>query len=232
MNSLRALRMSAFVVAIAGLFANAPVEAGRIRGDVRIPPAGGTPAKRANRYPGRADAIAPSQAAAPSLRDAVVFVSVAPAGVKLPHVRPDKKDEALRPELGQRGQAFVPRVVAIEVGTTVEFPNHDPIYHNVFSVSPTRRFDLGKYPQGHSRHVRFDKPGLVNVYCDIHSDMAAFVYVFEHGAFAQPAEDGTFALPSLRSGDYTVTLWHPDFGERSQRVHVPDDGDVTVALSF
>ena len=82
------------------------------------------------------------------------------------------------------------------------FENRDRIYHSVFSVSTTRRFDLGKYPKGHSRSVTFPKAGVVNVYCDIHSDMAAFVLVTPNHAYAQPAADGGYALPNLPAGKY------------------------------
>ena len=125
---------------------------------------------------------------------------------------------------------FSPRVLAIQVGTTVEFPNRDPIYHNVFSVSPAKRFDLGKYAQGHSRRVRFDKPGLVNVYCDIHSDMAAWVYVVPHHVFAQASASGRFALPDVPAGHYTLVAWHPDHGEKTFEVDVPAKGDATVTV--
>jgi plastocyanin len=136
------------------------------------------------------------------------------------------------PRLAQRGQSFVPRVLAIAAGTRVDFPNQDPIYHNVFSLSPARRFDLGKYPRGSSRQVIFPKPGLVNVYCDIHKDMEAFVLVLPHHGFARPSASGDYKLPDLPAGSYLVRAWHPDLGERATTVNVPKTGDVTADLSF
>jgi hypothetical protein len=121
-------------------------------------------------------------------------------------------------------------VLAIQVGTTVDFPNRDPIYHNVFSVSPAKRFDLGKYAQGHSRRVRFDKAGVINVYCDIHSDMAAWVYVVPHHVFAQANAAGRFTLPELPAGTYTLKAWHPDRGEQTVTVDVPARGDAPVTI--
>jgi hypothetical protein len=114
----------------------------------------------------------------------------------------------------------------------VDFPNLDPIYHNVFSLSPVRRFDLGKYPRGHSRQVTFPKPGLVNVYCDIHSDMEAFILVLPNHAFARPTRAGEFTLPDLPAGRYILKAWHPDLGERSETVEVPATGDVTADVEF
>jgi hypothetical protein len=108
----------------------------------------------------------------------------------------------------------------------------DPIYHNVFSPSPLKRFDLGKYPRGESRAVTFNRPGVVNVFCDIHSDMEAFVLVLPHHAFTQPDADGRYALPALPPGHYVVRAWHPDLQEIRREVDVPESGDLQVDLSF
>jgi plastocyanin len=136
------------------------------------------------------------------------------------------------PKLAQRGQAFDPRVVVVAAGGTVEFPNLDPVYHNVFSVSPPRRFDLGKYPRGQSRSITFTRPGQVNVFCDIHSDMAGFVLVVPNRHWARPAADGSFELAGLPPGRYRVRAWHPDFPQRALQVDVPDSGDVSLDVSF
>ena len=101
-----------------------------------------------------------------------------------------------RAVLDQRNEAFVPYVLAVTVGSTVDFPNSDRVYHNVFSLSKPRRFDLGRYPKGRSRSVRFDQPGVVRVFCEIHSHMNAFILVFAHRYFAATDADGT--LPHRR----------------------------------
>ena len=98
--------------------------------------------------------------------------------------------------MDQRNETFVPHVLAVRTGTIVDFPNSDRIYHNVFSLSPTRRFDLGRYAVGRSKAVRFDRPGVVRVFCDIHSHMSAFILVFSHRYFAVTQPDGTFQLPA------------------------------------
>lgn len=231
MNVSRRARFPRALVGAAGLVllvpaARAvPAAAGTIRGQVEL--SGGTAhAAKLNPYPGRANALpgGAAPAAAGGVTETVVFVDKLPAGLAVP------APPAGRPELEQRGQAFGPRVLAIQQGTTVEFPNRDPIFHNVFSVSPARRFDLGKYPKGQSRRVRFDKPGLINVYCDIHSDMAAYIYVVPHHVFARPNAAGKFSLPELPAGTYTLRTWHPDHDEQSQVVQVPATGDVTVTV--
>jgi plastocyanin len=203
-----------------------PAGAAVLRGTLSVPAA--PPAAHAmNAYPGHAGAMA-SHRMAPrgAVNDAVLWIERIPAAA----------ESALalaplpRPKLAQKDQCFMPRVVSVAVGGVVDFPNQDPIYHNVFSVSTTRRFDLGKYPRGQSRSVTFPKPGVVNVYCDIHSDMAAFVLVAPNHAYAQPSPDGAWALPDLPPGRYTLHAWHPDFGTVDREVDLA--ADRTLALSF
>ena len=129
-----------------------------------------------------------------------------------------------RATVDQRGETFVPHVVAVEAGTQVDFPNSDEIYHNVFSLSPVTAFDLGRYEAGRSKSVRFDRPGIVRVFCDIHSHMSAFVLVFSHRFFTVTDEDGNYRLDGLMPGTYTVTAWHERFGTVSQSMQIPESG--------
>jgi fermentation-respiration switch protein FrsA (DUF1100 family) len=99
-------------------------------------------------------------------------------------------------------------VLAIRTGTIVDFPNSDRVYHNVFSLSVTRRFDLGRYAAGRSKAVRFDRPGVVRVFCDIHSHMNAFIVVFAHRYFDVTQPDGSYQLPPVPPGTYTVAGWY------------------------
>src|SRR5688572_1248190 len=201
-------------------------EAGTIRGQVDLSAAGTSSAARANPYPGRANSMAGGgERGRGGAGETVILLAKLPAGVAV--VPPPA---TARPALEQKQQAFAPRVLAVQAGTTVVFPNRDPVYHNVFSVSPAKRFDLGKYSQGHSRRVRFDKPGLVNVYCDIHSDMAAWVYVVSHHVFDQANASGHFTLPEVPAGHYTLVAWHPDRGESTYEVDVPARGEATVTV--
>ena len=215
------------IVALGLLFLAAPVRAGVIRGTLQVPAttsAGAEP----NAYPGRANAMPGMHAAARGLAsDAVISVDHVPAPAESLLAR-----IVTHPRLAQKDQSFVPRVLAIAVGTVVDFPNLDPIYHNVFSLSPIKRFDLGKYPKGHSKTVEFPRTGLVNVYCDIHSSMAAFVLVLPHHGFTRPRADGGFALPELPPGHYILTVWHPDLGTLTREVDVPSGGDLTLDLSY
>ena len=199
-----------------------------LRGTVHT--SGVTPAAPSmNAYPGRAGSMAGMRMPPHGLAsDAVLWLEHVPAAAEsalAEHPQP-------RPKLAQRDQCFVPRVVVIHAGGAVDFPNMDPIYHNVFSVSPARRFDLGKYPRGQSRAIQFAKAGLVNVYCDIHSDMAAFILVVPTHAYLQPNADGEFAFPALPAGHYTLHVWHPDLPEVMREIELLDSGarDIEVHL--
>ena len=96
----------------------------------------------------------------------------------------------------------MPHVLAIVAGTTVDFPNNDATYHNVFSLSKTKPFDLGRYAGGRSKAVRFDRPGIVRVFCDIHSHMSAFILVFAHRYFAVTDDEGRYRLDDVPPGTY------------------------------
>ena len=121
------------------------------------------------------------------------------------------------PSMRQRGEQFVPHVMAVAAGTTVEFPNDDALYHNVFSLSRVKSFDLGRYARGTSRSVLFPAAGVVQVFCHIHADMTGYILVFDHPWFAIPEADGRFRLDGVPPGDYRLVAWH----ERSRPVEVP-----------
>ena len=133
---------------------------------------------------------------------------------------PSKAVSPVRLSIRQRNETFTPRVVAVTVGSEVDFPNDDPIYHNVFSLSRVRTFNLGRYPRGDTRRVRFDRPGIVKVFCEIHSHMSATVIVFDHPWFAMPDETGRFALDAVPPGDHEVTAWHERLGDTTSRLRV------------
>jgi hypothetical protein len=210
------------------LFVAAPASAGVVRGVVHVPSVSSDAGAALNAYPGRASSLPGSHGPHRGLvTDAVVFVERLPAAADSLIPPP-----ARRPRLAQKDQCFMPRVVPIAMGTTVDFPNLDPIYHNVFSPSPLKRFDLGKYPRGESRAVTFNRPAVVNVFCDIHSDMEAFVLVLPHHAFTQPDADGHYVLPALPPGRYVLRAWHPDLQEIRREIDVPEGDDLQVDLSF
>ena len=112
------------------------------------------------------------------------------------------------PVLDQRDLMFHPQVLPILVGTTVDFPNRDNLFHNVFSYSAPKEFDLGRYPTGTQKSVRFDNPGVVRVYCDIHSHMNATILILDNPFFTVPDQQGNFSLKNVPRGTYTVKLWY------------------------
>ena len=226
---MRTLLSSALVALLWSI--PAPVAAGVIHGTLRVPPLPAPSAGGTDAYPGTAGSMAGAHQVRHGLvTDAVIYVDHVPAAAE--SALAAAAASAAPPRLAQKGQMFVPRVIAIAVNTNVEFPNLDPIFHNVFSLSPPRRFDLGKYPRGQSKAVAFNKAGLVNVFCDIHSEMAAYILVLPHHAFVQPRADGAFDLPDLPAGRYELHVWHPDLNEIVRTVEVPAHGDVRVDLGY
>ena len=111
--------------------------------------------------------------------------------------------------LDQRNLAFAPFVLAVRVGTTVEFPNNDRVFHNVFSFRDGKKFDLGMYPTGSVKRIVFDKPGLARLFCNIHPNMAAYVMAVDSPYFAVSNEKGSFAIPGVPTGTYTYHAWRP-----------------------
>ncbi len=143
------------------------------------------------RRPGVADLGTPAARDLPDLLRSVVYLESAPRGAF-------ETNDGGHAVMDQRNETFVPHVLAITTGTTVDFPNSDKFYHNVFSLTKTKAFDLGRYAAGHSRPVRFDRPGIVRVFCDIHSHMNAYILVFNHPFFAMTDADPP--RPSRPSG--------------------------------
>lgn len=135
-------------------------------------------------------------------------------------------------QLRQEHETFAPHVVAVTRGSTVDFPNDDPIFHNVFSLSSAASFDLRRYPRGQSRSWQFTKPGIVKVYCHIHSHMSATILVLDHPYFTVPETDGTFTLANVPPGEYTVVGWHERVGERRAPVRVERGKTSTLDLSL
>jgi plastocyanin len=196
----------------------APAEAppgGTIRGRVEVRREGGPGEVR----PTVAELGRPAPRDVPDRRRSVVSLEAAPQSAF-------EAPPPGRAVLEQKNEAFSPYVVAVTVGSTVDFPNLDRTYHNVFSLSKPRRFDLGRYPRGRSRSVRFDQPGVVRVFCEIHSHMSAFILVFAHRFFATTDAEGRYRIEGVPPGTYTLAVWN-DGEVRSRRsVRVAGPGDV------
>src|SRR6266542_1265839 len=123
-------------------------------------------------------------------------------------------------EIAINDKDFVPRVVAVPVGSTVRFANHDPFDHNVFSASEPDPFDLGEYGRGETRGFTFTSPGLVRIFCNVHPRMVAFAQVLATAYYTQPAVDGSFAVDGVPPGEYTLHAWHERSPEITQAVTV------------
>jgi plastocyanin len=198
----------------------AQTPAGVIRGrvEVRRPPA------LIERRPNVNDLGMPAAHETGDQRRSVVYLESAPARA-FPDLEPQ------RAAMDQRNETFVPHVLAVTVGTTVDFPNSDRVYHNVFSLSGARRFDLGRYAAGRSRSVRFDRPGIVRVFCEIHSHMSAFILVFNHRYFAVTGADGRYQINRVPAGRYTLVAWNEGSIRESRAVVLADDS-ATVEADF
>jgi plastocyanin len=114
-----------------------------------------------------------------------------------------------RAVLDQRNLSFSPKVLVIRAGTSVEFPNNDRVFHNVFSFRDGRRFDLGLYPVGAMKRVLFDRPGLSRIFCNIHPNMAAYVVTVDSPYFARSDEIGAFTIAGVPAGSYKYHAWRP-----------------------
>jgi plastocyanin len=137
-----------------------------------------------------------------------------------------------RAVLDQRDERFVPHVLAITTGTVVDFPNSDRIYHNVFSLSKTRPFDLGRYAAGRSKSIKFDRPGVVRVFCDIHSHMNAFILVFDHPYFSLTDADGRYRIDNVPPGSYSLVAWNEGVSSDPLPVTVPDGGEAELDFAL
>lgn len=115
-------------------------------------------------------------------------------------------------EIQQSNRQFLPDLAVVPVGTDVSFPNMDPIFHDVYSLSKIKSFDLGAYDKGQTRRVTFTKPGIVEVYCHLHPNMAATIVVLANRYYARPDRDGRYRIPNVPAGNYTLVAWHKSAG--------------------
>jgi len=134
--------------------------------------------------------------------------------------------------LNQKGQHFEPEMVAVPVGSSVSFPNSDPVFHNVFSLSKVRQFDLGVYPAGESRTVKFNTAGVVQVYCHLHPDMNAAIFVVPNGWYLQPDDHGAFTFSHIPPGEYQVVVWHKSAGFFRKQIQVLPGGSTKVSMEI
>ena len=127
-----------------------------------------------------------------------------------------------------RSKTFLPHVLAVPAGSTVTFPNEDPITHNLFSLTPGNTFDLGLYRKGTGKAHKFEAPGMVNVYCNIHPNMSAVVHVMATPYYGFADANGNYSF-DVPAGKYRVTAWNEQGGTVSSDIDVAVDGKVTGA---
>jgi plastocyanin len=225
---------------------------GALEGDVTLGPRLTARRMRFNAYPDAQAALAAKPEHADSSRnEEFANVVVYLEAVDSPTLRTASKNRgkekgdaseasarvsASRPSSGavlavrQEGLAFTPHVLPVVKGSTVEFPNADTVFHNVFSLSRASTFDLGRFPRGESKSVRFDAPGIIKVFCHIHSDMSAVVLVLDNPWFAKPNGSGRFRIDGVPPGEYRAVAWHERARRVSQVVRITAGG--TAAASF
>jgi len=208
-----------FWMAIPPIDAGSSAAAGSIRGRIDVR----RPAPMLERRPSVAAVSPPPRPLAPDTMRSVVYLTSAPRGA-FEQVEPG---HAI---MDQRNETFVPHVLAITTGTVVDFLNSDRIYHNVFSLSKTRSFDLGRYATGRSKSITFDRPGIVRVFCEIHSHMSAFILVFSHPFFTLTDADGHYRLDNVPPGTYTVVAWHEGDASDPTSVTVPSGASAELDL--
>ncbi|HEV3409716.1 MAG TPA: carboxypeptidase regulatory-like domain-containing protein [Chthoniobacterales bacterium] len=210
--NLRALCLSAAVLVIArgGVFAQATVE-----GRVDLPKNRTAPIMT-KRY----EIVSKGGVLATNPPLAVVYLEGAPG----------KTGPLPRKQVTQREMTFIPTLLAVQTGTTVEFPNEDDTYHNIFSYSPAKRFDLGRYrPEERPiPTVLFDKPGLVTLRCDIHDHMRGLILVLDTPHFVVTETDGSFRLTNLPAGKYTLKAWLDSNTTREQPVELKSGATVRI----
>jgi plastocyanin len=148
--------------------------------------------------------------------------------------------------MDQRNLTFIPHLLVVPVGATVQFPNNDQVAHNVFSLSRTKAFNFGSYGPGESKTVLFDKPGVVELRCDIHAEMSAYIIVMENPYWGLTDESGHFKIPDqeylaqhgikgikdLPQGSYVVKTWNEKLKTQEVTVEVPKDGEVSLHLDL
>ena len=132
--------------------------------------------------------------------------------------------------LDQRKLTFTPHIVAVRVGTSIEMPNNDRVFHNVFSFKDGKKFDLGLYPAGTSKLVTFDRPGVSRIFCNIHPNMAAYVVAVDSAFFGVSDDTGRFTMAAVPPGTYTFRAWRPGQDVATGQVVVDPERALEVRL--
>lgn len=178
-------------------------------------------------------AVVPAGATASAIQGKVICRGVrdcAGAVVYIEHLPGRTFPPGSNAVMDQLNLTFVPAVLPVVVGTKVAFPNSDEVRHNVFSPSPPRRFNLGTYPKGVTKYLVFDRPGIVELLCNVHSEMFAYIVVTETPYVALVAPDGSYAVENAPAGTYTVVAWRREAKVQRQQVTLAEG--ETIMLDF
>lgn len=205
-------------ILLLNLLAIEKINSATIYGKVLRAPAQTSPERAISRYRGSESQIK-SDAGEDCVCNPGLFSVIYLTGDNLPEIKPPDTI----PVMAQKDKMFVPSVLAVGVGYTVSFPNLDPFFHNVFSYSKIKQFDLGRYPKGETETVTFDKPGIVKVFCEIHYSMRAYVHVLETPYFATSDEQGNFLIKNVEPGDYTINVWQENLQNLTQPISINSD---------
>jgi len=162
-----------------------------------------------------------------AMRDFVVYIK-GPLGTNV--VAPPSKPLVVNTtRIKQEGAVFAPHVLPVVVGTTVEWPNNDQIFHNVFSYSEAKDFDLGLYKGNpEDKRVTFDKAGRVDVFCSIHANMHCIVLVLDNPFFAKSDDNNHYCISNVPAGTYHLTAWQERMPPQTKEITVPASGDVKM----
>lgn len=150
-----------------------------------------------------------------------------PAVVYLADAKGEFKPPAVNPTMDQRGMTFIPHILPIQAGTTVDYLNNDEVRHNVFSPDQ-EKYNLGTWPAGEVKPHLFNEKGVYSQLCNVHPEMEAFVIVLDTPYFTTTGKDGSYELSGVPAGDYTVKVWHEKLRFPKQQITAADGGEVVV----
>jgi plastocyanin len=157
---------------------------------------------------------------------AETLVWIEPVGSRAPRVTPSTF------QIVTRNKTLVPHVLAIPAGSTVTFPNDDPISHNLFSLSSNNAFDLGLYRKGAGKSQKFDTPGIVNVYCNVHPNMSAVIQVMATPYFAFADGNGNFTVTNVPAGKYRLLAWNEQGGQAEVPLEIGSASPPAIAMTL
>ena len=157
--------------------------------------------------------------------------------IALKPLNTDFQAPAAKATITQKDKTFSPHVLAITVGTVVDFPNFDPIFHNAFSSYSGQVFDIGLYPPGTTRSVRFSREGVVRVFCNIHASMSAMIVVLSTPYFAKTHADGSYEIPAVPEGDYEMSVFHERASASAlealrKRISISKEGAILAPIAI